>query len=83
MSGRIATRGALFLAENEIARRLGQVPSKWTAMAQVLEREGLPQVDPLFGCRYWPAVRAFFDRRSGLSATAIRGVDGEETWPDE
>ena len=73
---------ALFLREAEIARRLGQTPSDWDGHAVVLEREGLPRKDPAFGMRYWPAVRAFFDRRSGLkTAAGVLGVDGEESWP--
>lgn len=75
--------GKLFLSEAEIARRLGQTLRDWESVAIVLEREGLPRKDPTFGMRYWPAVRAFLDRRSGLK-TAIMGalaVDGEEMWP--
>jgi hypothetical protein len=31
----------------------------------------MPQVDPLMGGRYWPAVRAFFDRRHGVTDRAV------------
>lgn len=34
----------------------------WPGIAQALERSGLPPVDPQFGGRYWPAVKAFLDR---------------------
>jgi hypothetical protein len=72
----------LFPSEAEIADRLCQTPKTWAGLAVVLEREGLPRIDPLLGARYWPAVRAFMDRRSGLSrATHVPvGPDGEETW---
>jgi hypothetical protein len=53
---KIKTTGSLFLSEDEIARYLGQRPSDWRAKAIVLERHGLPRVDPLMGARYWPAV---------------------------
>ena len=54
---------------------------KWSAVATILEREGLPRIDPLIGCRYYPAVRAFFDRRHGLtSSTVPSGSDGAENW---
>ena len=74
--------GGLFPSEPEIAERLCQTPKAWSALAVVLEREGLPRIDPLLGGRYWPAVRAFMDRRSGLlPATRVPvGPDGEETW---
>lgn len=79
MSNRRAI-GELFLPEDEIARRLGQTPRDWESKAIVLEREGLPPKDPFFGLRYWPAVRAFLDRRSGLQIASVLGVDGRETW---
>jgi hypothetical protein len=80
MARRISARAAsgLFLDEAEVARRLGQQPSEWKAKATVLERHGLPPIDPLMGGRYWPAVRAFFDRRYGISNTMPMPVDGEE-----
>lgn len=73
---------ALFLSEAEIARRLGKSLSGWTEIAVVLEREGLPRVDPLFdGRRYWPAVEAFFHARYGLNSISATGSfrpDGQE-----
>ena len=72
-----APRG-LFLGEAEIARLLGQQPAEWKAKAAVLERHGLPAIDPLMGGRYWPAVCAFFDRRYGISNAGPTPADGEE-----
>ena len=59
---------ALFPDEAEIAVAvLGQARAKqWPGLAVVLERNGLPRVDPQFGARYWPAVKAFLDRRAGM-----------------
>jgi len=75
--------GALYLPEKAIAQRIlgsGAV-ARWEGMATVLEREGLPRIDPLTGCRYWPAVRAFLDRRHGLAQGVLPSTaDGAETW---
>jgi len=68
----------LFPREAEIARRLNQSPGEWRAKAQILEREGLPRIDPLMGGRFWPAVRAFWFRRYGLAQVDVSGPDGEE-----
>ena len=58
--------------EAEIARLiLGPKRAKaWSGLAVVLERSGLPRVDPMMGGRYWPAVRAFFDRRHHVELDA-------------
>jgi hypothetical protein len=77
MAGRETQKGGLFPREAEIAKRLGQTPSQWAAQAIILEREGLPRIDPLMGGRYLPAVRAFFDRRRGLRSSNVpAAVDG-------
>jgi hypothetical protein len=55
----------LFPCEAEVARRLSQSPTEWAAKAKILERDGLPKVDPLMGGRPWPAVQAYFLRRYG------------------
>ncbi|MFG1331125.1 hypothetical protein V5F41_07705 [Xanthobacter autotrophicus] len=73
----------LFPCEVDIARAVlgpGRV-SEWKAIAIILERQGLPRVDPMFGGRYWPAVRAWFDHRAGIGPRLIRAVpDGKENW---
>lgn len=74
---RARSRG-LFPTEAEIARRLSQSPAEWAAKAIVLEREGLPRVDPLMGGRFWPGVQAFFLRRYGLSNIEASNPDGTE-----
>jgi hypothetical protein len=68
----------LFPCEAEIARRLSQEPSDWQAKAPVLERHGLPRVDPIMGGRYWPAVHAWWNRRYGLSNIEASQPDLEE-----
>lgn len=70
--------GGLFLREDEIARRLGQTPGEWRAKAAILERHGLPRVNSLMGGRYWPAIRAFWDRRYGISNVGASQPDGGE-----
>lgn len=75
----------LYVSDGEIAALLGIGETKWKANAQVLEHEGLPRRDPLF-ChrRYWPAVKAFFDRRNGIGSDyAPRQPDGEENWDEQ
>jgi hypothetical protein len=72
-----ATQG-LFPCEREIARRLSQDPSNWVSISKVLERHGLPKIDPLMGGRYWPAVIAWWNRRYGLSVVEASQPDGGE-----
>lgn len=67
-----------FPSEAEIARRLSQDPKSWPAIALVLERQGLPRIDPLMGGRFWPAVQAWFLRRYGLTTFPPFNPDGEE-----
>lgn len=56
------------------ARRAGE----WRALAPLLERRGLPKIDPLMGGRYVPAVKAFFDSDNGLAAGRPLQSDGVE-----
>jgi len=75
---------SLYLTDAEIAARVGMSSEDWLAAAKALK--GLPPVDPVFKFRrYWPAVRAYLDRRNGLIQNAALGVidDGEETWDDD
>ena len=39
---------------------------EWKAKAALLEREGLPPIDPLMGGRSWVATQRFFAMRDGL-----------------
>lgn len=57
----------LYKSDQEIARIVGIGEEKWRNTVPALERQGLPQRDPMFANRrYWPAVKAFLDRRAGL-----------------
>ena len=75
--GAIRSQG-LFPCEAEVARRLSQDPKDWRAKAVILERDGLPRIDPIMGGRFWPAVVAFWYRRYGLTRTRASQPDGEE-----
>ena len=73
----------LYLPETLIAKRIlgSAAVTRWTALAALWEREGLPRIDPMTGCRYWPAVRAFLDKRHGLGHAVVPAtVDGAENW---
>ncbi|GJE44859.1 hypothetical protein [Methylobacterium soli] len=72
----------LYPTEDEIARFVvGPGRAKtWPSLATVLERGGFPKVDVMMGGRYWPAVKAFLDRRHhvGEHASARPLRRGEE-----
>lgn len=73
----------LYPTEAQLAARIvgPGLLKKWTDLAALLEREGLPPIDPVMGGRYWPAVQVFFDRRHGVGgSTAPPALDGIETW---
>ena len=69
----------LFPSECEIARRLSQTAAEWAAKAAILERDGLPRIDPLMGGRYWPAVEAYWRRRYGLHSIEPSNQTGRKT----
>jgi hypothetical protein len=75
----------LFVSDTELVGLLGCSEKRGRAAIRELERQGFPQPDPLFGGRYWPAVRAFLDRRYGLGAklSSPLAPDGAEKWDDE
>lgn len=62
----------LYATDKQIAQALygldapADVLRSWCSAAAVLERQGLPKRDPLFGNRrFWPAVEAFIHRWNG------------------
>lgn len=79
----LKTQG-LFPCEHEIARRLSQSEKRWRGIARLLEREGLPRIDPIMGGRFWPAVVEFFRARYGVRGSDAVSYpsppDGEERW---
>jgi hypothetical protein len=57
---------------------------EWPGIAAFYEGKGLPPIDPLFGARYRPAVKKFFDNLWNIDAQgvmpAVDGIDREEIW---
>jgi hypothetical protein len=83
MMARRPGQPSLYVTEAELARRIlgGTGTKRWSNIVSILEREGLPQIDPLMGGRFWPAVRAFFERRHGLRLEQVpSSADGQEVW---
>ena len=76
----------LFVTDAECAARIGVSTEDFKAMNPTLEKSGFPFRDPLFkNRRYWPAVRAYLDRRAGLESKFVRRQyaeveDGVEKW---
>lgn len=58
----------LYLLDSELIRRLGVPEKTFRNMVPALESKfGFPEKEPLFGGRrYWPAVKAWLDKRNGL-----------------
>lgn len=78
----------LYVTDDQIAVELfGDAPqakTDWRVLRERLQRHGLPPVDPLTNRRYWPAVRAFLDRRHGLRHDqGAYSVDGEESFDED
>ncbi len=77
----------LFMTDAEVAKTLGLTTDEFKTTVIVLQREGFPMPDPLFKRRrYWPAVKAFLDRRYGLLDATEQGpfaLDGKENWDDQ
>jgi hypothetical protein len=69
-----------FSDDLEIGRALlgAKRAREFKQIAPLLERRGLPKIDLLFGGRYVPAVRAFFDREYGLDGAQPFAPDGME-----
>jgi hypothetical protein len=51
---------------------------EFAGLASVHERRGMPKIDPVWGGRYVPAVKAYFDHVHGLSAVVPLALDGVE-----
>jgi len=71
---------SLYLTDAEIAARVGVSTDKWKAAVDALK--GLPPADPVFEFRrYWPAVKAYLDRRNGVAESVIPQImEAEENW---
>jgi hypothetical protein len=51
---------------------------EFKACATLLERQGMPKINPFWGGRYVPAVKAFLDMDNGLSTLVPQKPDGAE-----
>ena len=83
MAERTATDGPpLYKTDAEVSELVGVGRDKFGALAKAWEKSGFPKRDPVVGKRYWPACRAWLDRRNGLATTAATGLapDGDEHW---
>lgn len=70
----------LFAPDEDLAQVVcGKNAGQWPSIAPLLEREGMPQIDPLFGGRYVPAVKAWLDAKNGLGEKP-GAADGPEEW---
>lgn len=74
----------LFMTDAEVARALGVTTQGFKEQLELLERKEFPHEDEFFkNRRYWPAVKAYFDREYGLISTPAPtpyGPDGVENW---
>jgi hypothetical protein len=78
-------RDPLFATEEQISEMVmgpGRV-REWKERTIVLEREGLPRIDPLMGGRYFPAVQKFFDQRNEVIARQRQGDRTCQTPPKQ
>ena len=71
----------LFASDQEIGEAvLGyERRGEFHGLATLHERDGMPKNSPVWGGRYVPAVKAFFDSQYGISAAvplAPNGVEG-------
>ncbi|MGO1160398.1 winged helix-turn-helix domain-containing protein [Brucella sp. C7-11G] len=80
----MAKADQLFVTESQIAERIGLPTDKCKTILKTLEKDGFPMPDQMFeNRRYWPACKAFLDRRYDLGRHQIQGnhaLDGEEKW---
>lgn len=75
----------LFVTDAQLAERMGIATELLKSALPALQKSGFPAPDPLFqNRRYWPAVKAWLDRRYGLyhgnATIAPPGLDGTENW---
>lgn len=69
---------ALYVSETECATRLGFTRSSWQRLRSRYERLGMPRKDPVSQRRYWPAVRAFFDRHNSVAVSNPADSDDDK-----
>jgi hypothetical protein len=60
-------RGGLFVYDTEICERLNLPAKEGLRFIRAIESRGFPPpIEALNNRRYWPAVKAFFDKNYGL-----------------
>jgi hypothetical protein len=73
---------ALFVDDEELRRRINPKMGRdrFRAAVRAAERRGFPRIHPLWGGRYWPAVREFLDTDVGLEKNGFssNAEDGPE-----
>lgn len=76
----IDRQDTLYITDAELIRRMGVPEKKARHVIRSLDADrlsGFPRKDPFFGGRrYWPAVRAYLDRRNRVNvetSTTKRG----------
>lgn len=63
----------LFVTDAECAARIGISTEDFKAMLPTLEKSGFPVKDPSFNeMHYWPAIKAYLDKRAGLASDFVR-----------
>lgn len=74
----------LYASDDEIGEAvLGWArKGEFKGLAVLHERQGMPRMSPVWGGRYVPAVKAFFDAQNGLGdrrtlALAPDGIEGD------
>jgi hypothetical protein len=76
----------LFVTDDELRNRLCPRIGKrrFRVALRTLELRKFPKLQPAFGGRYWPAVRAWLDAENGIgeNPSEAGGDDGEEHWPN-
>jgi len=81
---KMAKPDALFVTDAQLAERIGLTTEQIKAKTSTLEKSGFPSKDVMFeNRRYWPAVRAWLDRRYGLYGAHGHNaypLDEEELW---
>ena len=62
----MASADPLFVTDAQIRKRMGVGERLWRGSIAKMERDGFPKRDRILRRRYWPAVKAWLDRRAGL-----------------
>jgi hypothetical protein len=55
---------------------------EWIGIVSLLEAQGFPKIDPIFGGRYTPAIRKYLDVRAGVENAIIPVREGREDFSE-